>query len=251
MLNSAEIEYHATRSGRVVIHPFIPEHVGPNSYDVRLGQHYYRQAVPSEHAVRPVFNPFSERSVRAVWQLQLAAPAWDVLPPDADRDGIFESDRVIMVAPGEMILCHTEEFIGGRRGVTSNMHARSTTGRSSLEVCKCAGVGDVGYFGRWTLEVTNNSPYYWLPLVVGRRLAQLTFDLTGLTWWNPRYWVASRFAPAPLDYAGRKYQSGRTLAEIMTTWRPESMLPRWYADREVAGRVERDRRLGAAAGPAT
>lgn len=53
-------------------------------------------------------------------------------------------DLIIWVAPGETILGHTEEFIGGRHNVTTMMKARSSMGRNFIEVCKCAGWGDVG-----------------------------------------------------------------------------------------------------------
>jgi dCTP deaminase len=48
-------------------------------------------------------------------------------------------------------------------------------GRNFIEVCKCAGWGDIGYINRWTMEITNNSRYYSIPLVVGRRIAQIVF----------------------------------------------------------------------------
>lgn len=37
------------------------------------------------------------------------------------------------------------------------------------------GWGDIGYVNRWTLEITNNSRHYSIPLVVGRRIAQIVF----------------------------------------------------------------------------
>jgi len=39
----------------------------------------------------------------------------------------------------------------------------------------------VGYVNRWTMEITNNSRYYSIPLVVGRRIAQIVFfDTEGI-----------------------------------------------------------------------
>ena len=57
--------------------------------------------------------------------------------------------------PGETILAHTQEFIGGRECVTTMMKARSSLGRVFVAVCKCAGWGDVE--GQ-TLTVTVNQP---------------------------------------------------------------------------------------------
>ena len=59
--------------------------------------------------------------------------------------------------PATPILAHTEEVVGGRNGFTTSMRARSSIGRSCLSVCKCAGVGDVGYISQWTMEITNHS----------------------------------------------------------------------------------------------
>ena len=88
-------------------------------------------------------------------------------------------DQVILLEPGETILAHTNEFIGGKGEVTTMMKARSSVGRNFIEVCKCAGWGDVGYVNRWAMEITNNSRHYTIPLVVGRRVAQIVFFETG------------------------------------------------------------------------
>jgi dCTP deaminase len=99
----------------------------------------------------------------------------------APLENIGLDERIIWLKPGETILGHTNEFIGGRRSVTTMMKARSSLGRNFIEVCKCAGWGDVGYVNRWTMEITNNSRYYSIPLVVGRRVAQIVFfDTEGI-----------------------------------------------------------------------
>jgi len=100
------------------------------------------------------------------------------------------------------------------------MKARSSLGRSFIEVCKCAGWGDVGYINRWTMEITNNSTHYYIPLVVGRRIAQIIFFETG-----------------PIlksDYAkGGKYQSSGSVKQLKKNWKPTDMLPRLYLDRDI------------------
>lgn len=42
----------------------------------------------------------------------------------------------LLVRAGETILGHTNEFIGGQGGVTTMMKARSSMGRTFIEVCK-------------------------------------------------------------------------------------------------------------------
>lgn len=135
-------------------------------------------------------------------------------------DGILPNDKVIMLRPGETILAHTNEFIGGKNHITTMMKARSSLGRSFIEVCKCAGWGDVGYINRWTMEITNNSKNYIIPLIVGRRIAQLIFFETG-----------------PIvgpDYSQTgKYNPGKNLAELKKKWNPSMMLPQLYNDRDI------------------
>ena len=93
-------------------------------------------------------------------------------------------------------------------------------GRNFIEVCKCAGWGDVGYVNRWTMEITNNSRRYSIPLVVGRRIAQIIFFHTGEK-------VTSSYAK------GGKYQETDDLDTLIRNWTPDLMLPRLYRDREL------------------
>ena len=124
---------------------------------------------------------------------------------------------------GETILAHTIEFIGGKNYITTMMKARSSMGRNFIEVCKCAGWGDVGFTNRWTMEITNNSRHYVIPLVVGRRIAQIVFMKTG--------------AIAGADYTeGGKYQGTGNIRELKREWKPRMMLPKLYQDREVSRR---------------
>ena len=100
------------------------------------------------------------------------------------------------------------------------MNARSSLGRNFINVCKCAGWGDVGYVNRWTMEISNASQHYIIPLVVGRRIAQLVFFETG-----------------PIvggDYSATgKYQTSTKMGELKKQWRPEMMLPRLWSDRDI------------------
>jgi dCTP deaminase len=135
-------------------------------------------------------------------------------------EGISPENKVIMLRPGETILAHTNEYIGGKDHITTMMKARSSLGRSFIEVCKCAGWGDVGYINRWTMEITNNSKNYLIPLVVGRRIAQLIFFETG-----------------PIegaDYAATgKYNPANNLKDLQKLWNPSMMLPQLYKDRDI------------------
>lgn len=195
-------------SGRIVIDPLDKKNINTSSVDVTLGQFYFREQVPLKG--QHIYDPWSEVDVRRVWGL----------PQKAEK---YNEGEAIFISPGETILAHTQEFIGGRDGVTTMMKARSSLGRNFIEVCKCAGWGDVGYINRWTMEITNNSRHYTIPLVVGRRVAQIVFFEVGQT--------------SGADYSAvGKYQTESVIEEIKKNWKPEDMLPKMWKDRELTAR---------------
>jgi len=116
--------------------------------------------------------------------------------------------QVILLAPQETILAHTEEYIGGKSRVDTKMFCRSSYGRLGISVCKCAGLGDVGYYNRWTMEITNHNRDMSVPLFVGQRIAQIAFYEVG-----------------PTEKLYKGYQDSE---EPWLTWKPENMLPRLY-----------------------
>jgi len=211
----------AMKDGSIVIDPFHPKNLATSSYDVTLGEYFFVEQTPPHFAA--VYNIYNKKHVERVWGTNphRAKTAKDTLKNyKFDFTGIAADDRIILLAPGETVLGHTQEFIGGRDHITTMMKARSSLGRSFIEVCKCAGWGDVGYINRWTMEITNNSTHYYIPLVVGRRIAQIVFFETGE--------ILQR------DYVkGGKYQSSASLPALKKSWKPAMMLPKLYLDRDI------------------
>ena len=211
----------AMEEGDIVIEPFNRKNLATSSYDVTLGEYFFvEQRAPH---FENLYNIYDKKHVERVWGTvpKRAKPAKEILKNYRfDFTNIAPEEKVILLGPGETVLAHTQEFIGGRGHITTMMKARSSLGRSFIEVCKCAGWGDVGYINRWTMEVTNNSTHYYIPLVVGRRIAQIIFFETGET-------VAG-------DYAKNgKYQSASSVKELKKNWHPEMMLPKLYLDRDI------------------
>lgn len=173
--------------GDIVIEPFDLRQLGTNSYDVRLGPWYYRPASliwGGELAVN------DELAVKRFW-----GQAWKM-------------DYGLTIPPGATYLCHTMEKIGGREHIATQMKARSSMARMGISICKCAGLGDVGYINHWTMEVTNHlNVTVSIPLY--SRVAQILFFDVG---------------PSLSQYEGKYVSKGE--------WSPEDMLPRLWEDWE-------------------
>lgn len=210
------------KDGSVVISPFNKDQLNTSSYDLTLGEWFYReqQPDPKQHFYNPYNKSHTDRTWGTAIRAERASKVFDEYDFDWYAEGISPDDRIILIRPGETILGHTIEFIGGKHNVTTQMQARSSIGRNFIEVCKCAGWGDIGYINRWTMEITNNSQFAVIPLVVGRRIAQMVFYETGPI--------------ADLDYSRNgKYSPSDNLATLKKLWKPEMMLPKMYNDREV------------------
>ncbi len=164
-------------SGNIVIEPFERRQLGTNSYDVRLGEWYF---LPNHNMVTVDFTDSGQSNL-----------FWG--EPQHAHDG------AISIRPGDTILAHTEEVIGAQNGYTTSMRARSSIGRSCLSVCKCAGVGDVGYISHWTMEITNHS-HAMVTLPVGLRVAQILFFAVGETIgeYHGKYGVREGWTPADM-----------------------------------------------------
>jgi len=105
--------------GNIVIHPYDKRNLSTASYDVTLGPYYYRERDSAGSS--GLLNPYDENKVRKIWKeheaktMRMECSEREI----TDLGGnIHPEDRVIIVAPGETILAHTAEFIGGRNSVT-------------------------------------------------------------------------------------------------------------------------------------
>lgn len=211
------------KAGNIIISPFNPKKLKSASYDVSVGEWYFKEKHP--RGAVSLHNPYDEVSTKQVWEGPFQAEKSAAVGKRINFDlrNIKPTDKIILLGPGETILGHTEEFIGGQNVCVAKLYARSSLGRNFIEVCKDAGWGDIGYFNRWTMEITNNSQYFTIPLVVGRRVGQMVFyETAGLD-------------KNEIDYVkeGGKYQTSQKLSELKRTWQPEMMLPQMHRDWEV------------------
>jgi dCTP deaminase len=218
------------KQGRLHISPYEPENLSNSSYDVTLGRYFYRE--DNDPIAPRLFNPYDPDHVKRVWGDSIRCEeaenvgSWRMRFGLPELVNIPDDEYLIVINPGETILAHTKEFIGGSDNcLTTMMKARSSWGRCFISVCMCAGWGDIGYHNRWTMEIHNRSPRYQIPLVVGRRIAQIIFLATEGT--DNLYGVSG------------KYQSPASHEEMERKWTPDRMLPKMYNDREVRERSKK------------
>lgn len=222
MLLSRDAITRHIKGGNIIIEPFDERKLKTTSYDVSLGGWYWRERAPVGRAT--IHNLYDDKSTDIVWEGPFRAEAVEETQQRIGNSlkNIPKNAKIILIGPGETILAHTEEFIGGRNICVAKMYARSSLARNFIEVCKDAGWGDVGYFNRWTMEITNNSQYFSIPLVVGRRIAQMVF-----------YEVAPIAAMTDYVKEGGKYQTSQDVHELKRSWKPGMMLPQMHKDWEV------------------
>lgn len=182
-------------SGDIVINPFDRSNLKNTMYDLTLGEYYWK-AVST-----PFVNPYEKEYQSKSYELFKAE--------DLFNDG----HKYILINPGDFLLCHTNEFAGTRSKYTSQLFTRSTLGRLGLRFSSCAGLGDVGFYNRWTLEVENvhKSSIY---LRVGTPIVSIVFlEVSG----------------KPIDdYSKRGFYSvkcSNNIEELISKWSPEKMLP--------------------------
>lgn len=206
----------AYQEGKIVIDPFVSENVKGSSLDLTLGQWFYTTEADKGYNY---YNPYSKGAVeRFFGQVKKAMPHQEWCKKHGLElfEGIAPNNPIIVLAPGERILAHTNEFVGIKPPGTTKMLARSSWGRNGISVCYDAGWGDPGYINRWTMEIYNNNQDHSVPLRVGERVAQMVFHQTGD--------VAQSY-----EKTG-KYQACEDLDQLKRNWCPEMMLPQSYKD---------------------
>jgi dCTP deaminase len=113
----------AVRAGEIIIDPFDPAQLGPNSYDFRLGFRckVYRDAELDAARENPV--------------VELA------IPPTG-----------LVLRPDRIYLVNTQETMGSTRYVPI-IRGRSSTGRLGVFIDITADLIDIGSINQWTLQL--------------------------------------------------------------------------------------------------
>jgi dCTP deaminase len=142
ILSDTEIRAAFVR-GDIEIEPFDTRQMNPASYDLRLGDRV------SIYKFADCLDAKTEPSVEAI-----------VIGPEG-----------IVLAPDVGYLMHTTERVHTKRYVPI-IDGKSSIARLFVSIHECAGFGDPGYDGQYTLEVTVTHP---VRLYAGMRIAQIRF----------------------------------------------------------------------------
>ena len=104
VLSDADVKRELA-GGALIIEPFNVKQLSTCSYDVRLGEYYYKLNPDIKHHC-----PWSQNLIRSLW----------LGPYEGESDtmcsklyGLPEDTKYIRLPPQQTILGHTVEFIGG------------------------------------------------------------------------------------------------------------------------------------------
>jgi dCTP deaminase len=135
----------AMKRGDITISNFDPGRLKPNSYDLKLGRHFFE----------------------VIWDED---GPWFIGPKT-----LAVGER-IHVPVGGTLLGMTEDVIGTFGRVIPKLRACSSEGRICFSICMDAGSGDIGYKNHWTLELRAFTLIGRPFVTVGQRIGQMLFD---------------------------------------------------------------------------
>ncbi len=127
---------------RIVIDPYAFDCLNPNSYNFHLGDTFvlYKNRVLDPRVEQPTFE-------------------------------LKMNGGGLVLRPGELYLGCTQEIMGSNY-YAPFIYGRSSVGRLGLFVQITAPLGDIGFSGRWTLQLTPVRPVRVYP---GMRIGQIFF----------------------------------------------------------------------------
>lgn len=141
ILSGNEIEFQQV-TGAIFIEDFDKARLGPNSYNLRLGDKlltYTNQILDAKRS-----NDVERLTI----------------PPEG-----------IVLVPGRLYLGETMEYTK-TEGFVPLIEGRSSVGRLGINIHATAGFGDVGFQGRWTLELSCVQP---VRIYAGMEICQIYY----------------------------------------------------------------------------
>lgn len=139
---TGEAIYEAQLKGLIEIDPFDPRCINPNSYNLKLHPQLKMYS-------NPVLDSYEQNETDEI-----------IIP----KDGLqLEPNKLYIGRTVERT--HSDHFI-------PMLNGRSSGGRLGLSIHICAGFGDIGFNGTWTLEITVVHPLIVYP---NMEIAQVSY----------------------------------------------------------------------------
>ena len=131
------------REGLISIEPYDPANLNPNSYNLSIGD-----TMLEYKGNDYLHNKYNENELQ--YMVDLKNPISNISEIKIPEDGFI-------LKPGKLYLIATKETIGSDYYIPM-ITGRSSLGRVGVSVHQEAGFGDIGYHGKWTLQVTVTIP---------------------------------------------------------------------------------------------
>lgn len=144
------------REGKILIDPFDESRAGANSYDLTLSDQL-------------VCYEYTGGLVKGTGMQTFPVPL--DMTEENPTIAFTIPDEGYVLKPGEIYLGCTNERCGSDHFVC-NLEGRSSVGRLGIQVHQTAGIGDLGFKERWTLEIAVVRPVRVYPNV---RICQAIF----------------------------------------------------------------------------
>lgn len=185
------------QNGKIIADGVKPEQIKDQSIDVSLGEY--------------IFLDYNSEWVENNWSVYKTQSQHLYEVPNSNKRyyKIKLSKEGFHFHPGMFVLAYTNEFVGtvGGSNLQPSFKLKSTSARHGIQH-PLAGLGEVGFFNRWCLELTFAVP---VALKCGDLIGQIYFDTV---------------IGQPSDYSKTgSYQSENTLEKIKVNWKPEDILP--------------------------
>jgi dCTP deaminase len=166
VLSDRDIVREVEGQAGLVIEPFDPDAVQPNSVDLRLSNRF-RHLSPPDRSYGTPLDP-------------LNLPA----PEEYTWEQTLDEGQTMLMPPGGFVLGSTVERVEIPATMAALLDGRSSLGRLGLVIHVTAGFFDAGFRGVPTLEIANIGPRPLL-LTPGMRIAQMSFHYLNSTAQRP------------------------------------------------------------------
>lgn len=201
----------------IVQYPYNPALIGEASVDMQLGHNFF--ATNRNDDDTGLYNPYDSEDIKRYFGEPFQAAPLREQGELRRKLGIERLNSIdpehplIIMRPGERVLGHTHEFIGILPPGMANVYATSSKGRHGITIAQDATYVNPGWVNRLVLEIKNENEDEYLPLLVGDKVAQMTYHGTGP--------IHGTYA----DHGSYQHAAATDIQTIVSNWNPYMMLP--------------------------